>query len=47
MRSLGYYALRKNPDKYVQYQPAQQQTTDEEESTNEEDNDPIEKIIHL
>ena len=43
---MGYYPLRKNRDKYVQYQPAQQQTmTDEEEESSNEDDDP--KIIHL
>lgn len=48
----AYYALAKNPDKYVSYQQAQQQTEDEDDSDadefNKDDEDEdSEKIIHL
>ncbi len=39
----AYYALAKNPDKYVQYQQAQQQTEDEDHPTNAEDKKTIER----
>ena len=41
---MGYYALRKNPDKYVQLQRTMTDD-DDEDDTNEDD--PNEKIIHL
>lgn len=33
----AYYALAKNPDKYVSYQQAQQQTEDHDDDSDEED----------
>lgn len=35
----AYYALAKNPDKYVSYQQAQQQTEDDSDDNEDEDDD--------
>lgn len=54
----AYYALAKNPDKYVSYQQAQQQTEDDDDDDDEDEDDveeeelddeeeDSEKIIHL
>lgn len=43
----AYYALAKNPDKYVSYQQAQQQTEDDDSDDELEDDEDSEKIIHL